>query len=87
MRNTAIFTFIAAALLGLLGAALAFAYSGLVPYEGAPALGMHGWTAMIIGVVFSIVVGGGLMTLLFYSSRHGYDEPPKIERQRESWPE
>jgi hypothetical protein len=27
-----------------------------------------------IGVVFSLLVGITLMTLLFYSSRHGYDE-------------
>jgi hypothetical protein len=26
------------------------------------------------GVVFSLVVGGGLMALVFYSSRHGYDD-------------
>jgi hypothetical protein len=26
-------------------------------------------------VVFSLVVGCGLMALLFYSNRHGYDEP------------
>jgi hypothetical protein len=30
---------------------------------------------MTLGVVFSLVVGCGLMALLFYSSRHGYDEP------------
>jgi hypothetical protein len=26
--------------------------------------------------VFSLLIGCGLMALLFYSSRHGYDEPP-----------
>jgi len=33
---------------------------------------------MILGVVLSLAVGCGLMALLFYSSRHGYDEqhPP-----------
>jgi hypothetical protein len=30
--------------------------------------------AMTIGVVFSLLIGIALMTLLFYSSRHGYDE-------------
>jgi hypothetical protein len=33
------------------------------------------YVALILGVVFSLVVGFGLMGLLFYSSRHGYDEP------------
>ncbi len=32
---------------------------------------------MAIGVTFSIAVGCGLMALIFYSSRHGYDDPPK----------
>ena len=31
--------------------------------------------AMVFGVIFSLVVGIGLMALLFYSSRKGYDEP------------
>ena len=37
-----------------------------------------GYAAMIMGVVLSLLVGCGLMALLFYSSRHGYDEqhPP-----------
>ena len=33
-----------------------------------------GYLAMALGIVFSLVVGCGLMALLFYSSRHGYDD-------------
>jgi len=33
-----------------------------------------GWAAIAGGVFFSLLVGGGLMALVFYSSRHGYDE-------------
>ena len=33
-----------------------------------------GYVAMILGIVFSLAVGFGLMALLFYSSRHGYDD-------------
>jgi len=33
-----------------------------------------GWTALVIGSVFTLLVGGGLMFLVFYSSRHGYDD-------------
>ena len=36
--------------------------------------------ALAFGAFLSILVGGGLMALIFYSSRKGYDEPPhKIE--------
>jgi hypothetical protein len=41
------------------------------------AMGFHGWTALIIGVVASIALGVGLMFLVFYSNRKGFDE---IER-------
>ena len=37
-----------------------------------------GYVAMAAGVLFSFVVGVGLMTLVFYSSRAGYDEPAKL---------
>ena len=36
-----------------------------------------GWVALIIGVVLSLAIGVGLMVLVFYSSRKGYDEPPE----------
>jgi hypothetical protein len=41
---------------------------------GGPPMPTTGYVAMILGVVFSLVVGCGLMALLFYSSRHGYDD-------------
>jgi hypothetical protein len=34
----------------------------------------YGYLALIGGVFFSLLVGGGLMALLFYSHRHGYDD-------------
>jgi hypothetical protein len=37
-------------------------------------MSVHGYMAMILGVVFSLGIGCGLMALMFYSSRHGYDE-------------
>jgi hypothetical protein len=42
--------------------------------EGA--MGTHEVIAMWLGIIFSCVVGFGLMALVFYSSREGYDEPP-----------
>ena len=38
-------------------------------------MSMHGWIALGLGTFFSLVVGCGLMALVFYSSRYGYDEP------------
>jgi hypothetical protein len=34
-----------------------------------------GYVAMAFGVIFSLAFGIGLMALVFYSSRKGYDEP------------
>jgi len=33
-----------------------------------------GWFAIGGGVLFSLAIGGGLMALMFYSARHGYDD-------------
>jgi prolipoprotein diacylglyceryltransferase len=38
-----------------------------------------GTTAMIFGGLFTIVIGAGLMGLIFYSSRRGYDDAPTVE--------
>ncbi|WP_441237809.1 hypothetical protein [Bradyrhizobium sp. 930_D9_N1_4] len=66
---------------------------------GAGVLGYLGWTstdtnvpasgyvALALGVVFSLVVGVGLMALVFYSSRKGYDEPVVLIPEPESEPE
>ena len=59
-------------LLALLVAALWFAvemWTGLV--ADVP---LYGWFAIAGGVVFSLALGGGLMALMFYSERHGYDD-------------
>jgi hypothetical protein len=37
-------------------------------------MSIHGYIAMILGIVFSLVIGCGLMALMFYGSRHGYDD-------------
>ena len=37
------------------------------------------WLMMGLGIFFTVVVGGGLMALVFYSSRAGYDEAPEVE--------
>ena len=42
--------------------------------DQGPPLPTSVYVAMGLGVVFSLVVGIGLMALVFYSHRHGYDE-------------
>lgn len=46
--------------------------------EGPP-IPTGGYVAMWLGIVFSVIVGCGLMALVFYSSRRGYDSPPHSE--------
>jgi len=47
--------------------------SAWITLEG-PAMSTEGYVALGFGILFSIVVGCGLMALMFYSSRHGYDD-------------
>lgn len=60
-------------LLAFLGAALWFAYH-VWSTDAGPPLPLSAYVAMGLGVLFSLVVGIGLMGLIFYSHRHGYDE-------------
>jgi TRAP-type C4-dicarboxylate transport system permease small subunit len=46
-----------------------------------------GYIALVLGVVFSLVVGVGLMALVFYSSRKNYDEPAVLIQEPESDPD
>ena len=62
-----------AALFALLAASVWFAYYVWVSDEGPP-LPAVGYVAMTLGILFSLIVGVGLMALIFYSHRHGYDE-------------
>lgn len=34
----------------------------------------HGFIALGLGVVLSLILGAGLMALVFYSARHGHDD-------------
>ena len=69
---------VAVPLFVILALAVWFASRAWTSVEGPP-MPAVGYVAMTLGVIFSLVVGFGLMALLFYSSRHGYDEPS--ERQ------
>lgn len=60
------------ALLALLVSAICYCIYAWreVPNVGIPPVG---WLFLVLGVFFTILVGGGLMVLLFYSSRKGKD--------------
>lgn len=64
-------------LLALLAAVGTYAYEGLSVDAPAPAYAI---VIFSIGIVLLAAVCAGLMGLLFYSSRRGYDEPPHIKR-------
>lgn len=66
-----------AALFALLVGAIVVAWLG---WASAPEIDVptSGYVALVIGVGFSLVVGVGLMTLVFASSRLGYDEPAEL---------
>ena len=64
-------------LIAVIGGTIAFGvlfYGYIVPDTGDTALSGHGMTALILGVTFSIIVGVGLMLLVFLSNRRGYDD-------------
>ncbi len=45
-------------------------------FVGNSSIDLNGWIALILGVVATLAVGIGLMTLVFVSNRRGYDDPP-----------
>jgi hypothetical protein len=64
-------------LAGVLGALLlATAAFSLWVWDqlGDTEIGVHGYVALVLGALATLAVGGGLMALVFYSSRHGYDD-------------
>ena len=69
------------ALFALLASVVLYAWTGLT--AGSTAMPTEGYIALIAGVTVSVVVGVGLMALVFYSSRHGYDDLPKRDDEPE----
>jgi len=79
MRKVLLFTPLFALLIA------AFMFTGSVFARlGVDAIPLYGWIAIVGGVGFSLLVGGGLMALVFYSNRHGYDDlsSPSYEERR-----
>ena len=70
-------------LLLMLGAAVGFSYhvwtSVGADADGGGTMNGNGVAALIIGGIGTLVLGGGLMALVFYSSRRGYDDAADLK--------
>ena len=62
-----------AALVAILAGSVWFAVEGWTGIDG-PAMPVEGFVALGAGILLSLIVGVGLMSLVFYSRRHGYDD-------------
>lgn len=60
-------------LLGFLALSIAFGYWVWMEL-GEVEMSHHGWIALTLGAVFTLLVGAGLMALVFFSHRRGYDD-------------
>jgi hypothetical protein len=60
-----------AAMALVLGAAVWFMFYGWNLTDAQ--ISTHGYIALALGIVLSTLLGGGLMALLFWSNRKGYD--------------
>jgi hypothetical protein len=70
-------------LLALLVAAIYVAYVSWNLTDVA--MPLTGYVAMWLAIVFMIILGVGLVALMFYSHRHGYDEPPSTPPKGFKW--
>jgi hypothetical protein len=50
---------------------------------GGQAMNGNGMAALIIGGIGTLALGGGLMALVFYSSRRGYDDAVDLKHTDE----
>ena len=68
-------------LLAILAGAVFVGHYGWVS-AGDVAMPAWGWLMLGLGIFFTLLVGGGLMALVFYSSRAGFDEPPQAAQEK-----
>jgi Kef-type K+ transport system membrane component KefB len=74
-----------ATLLALLAGALFGAYEGWTAHSGDVEVPPWGYAMLGVGIFFAILFGCGLMALLFYSSRKGFDDEaaPPIQPEQD----
>lgn len=71
---------------GLLAAAVAVAIYTWDQMAGV-SLSTHGVIALVLGVVVSLALGVGLMALVFFSHRKGYDRLPGTDSSHSNHPD
>ena len=71
-------------LIALLAAALVFGIAGWTLDGADVTISPHGILALILGGVGTLALGGGLMFLVFYSNRRGYDDAVDDRERRRS---
>jgi hypothetical protein len=65
-------TLLVAVLIGILALA---SYGVAEAWRGVGLdLGVNGWIALFLGVALSLALGVGLMRLVYFSARSGYDD-------------
>jgi hypothetical protein len=67
---------------GLLVLALTFLVQAWTRIEAR--MSVHGWIALSLGIAVSLAVGVGLMALVFFSARRGYDDAANREDRSEA---
>jgi hypothetical protein len=72
MGSTPTWAAVAAAIVAFVAVAIVIAifWNAL----GVSQISLAGWLAMIFGIIVTLALGIGLMTLMFISNRRGYDE-------------
>jgi hypothetical protein len=73
-------TWIAVAVAATAVAAVVAIVASLWAAIGDVEISAAGWVALVLGVMATLALGIGLMTLMFISSRRGYDEPDRDQR-------
>ncbi len=68
-------------LLAILAGAVFVGHYGWVS-AGDVTMPAWGWLMMGLGIFFTLLVGGGLMALVFYSGRAGFDERPEVVQEK-----
>jgi hypothetical protein len=71
-------------LVALLAAAVGFSVHvwtsvGADASQGGEAMNGNGYTALVLGGIGTLALGGGLMALMFFSSRRGYDDAADLK--------
>lgn len=67
----------------VLGGILAVVMFGALTNWDSSAMSVHGWIALGLGTFLSLLLGGGLMALVFYSARKGYDDRIEVDTDQD----